>query len=112
MGGDTNSGIMSGFEREKFFSGSGTGSGLDNTRRALDVRFPDVKSSEDIQPLADLITAAKQSGEATSVSQLPTMSQRQQALQDVQTVFGDVPPELKRGFGLSEYLALVKQTRC
>ena len=108
MGGDTNSGIMSGFEREKFFSGSGTGSGLDNTRRALDVRFPDVKSSEDIQPLADLITAAKQSGEATSVSQLPTMSQRQQALQDVQTVFGDVPPELKRGFGLSEYLALVK----
>ena len=62
MGGDTNSGIMSGFEREKFFDGTnvkgytGSGTGFDNIRRAIDVKFPE--SSEDVQPLADLITAA------------------------------------------------------
>ena len=104
MGGDTNSGIMSGFEREKFFSGSGTGSGLDNTRRALDVRFPDVKSSEDIQPLADLLTATRQSTPAATPAETPSMSMQEKFGQMV----GPVPDEFQRGFGLSEYLALVK----
>ena len=114
MGGDTNSGIMSGFEREKFQSGTGGDQPVPGGFPSVgdlgvprNIRFPQTTASE-TQSLADLITAAKRSGEATSVSQLPTMSQRQQALQDVQDIFGDVPPELKRGFGLSEYLALVK----
>jgi hypothetical protein len=93
MGGDTNSGIMSGFEREKFFSGSGTGSGLDNTRRALDVRFPDVKSSEDIQPLADLLTATRQSTPAATPAATPSMSMQEKFGQMV----GPVPDEFQRG---------------
>jgi hypothetical protein len=113
MGGDTNSGIMSGFKREKFQLGT---NGNQSVPGGESVNIQDVPSQiafprvtvDESQSLADLITAAKRSGEATSVSQLPTMSQRQQALQDVQDIFGDVPPELKRGFGLSEYLALVK----
>ena len=66
MGGkpDMNSGIVSGFEREKF--SSGTGEGGDSTRRAIDIMYPDAKSSMDFQPQADLITAAKQSAAATA----------------------------------------------
>ena len=101
MGGDTNSGIMSGFEREKFSKGSGTG--FDNIRRALDVKFPEVTSSMDFQPQADLITAAKQSALAAPAA-TPSMSMQEKFGQMV----GPVPDEFQRGFGLSEYLALVK----
>ena len=104
MGGkpDMNSGIVSGFEREKF--SSGTGEGGDSTRRAIDIMYPDAKSSMDFQPQADLITAAKQSAAATAPAATPSMSYQQQFGETV----ADVPPELQRGFNLSEYLALVK----
>ena len=105
MGGDTNSGIMSGFEREKFFSGSGTGTELDNRRRALEVRFPEVTSSTAFQPIADLITAAKESKpDFSPPAATPSMSMQEKFGQTV----GPVPDEFQRGFGLSEYLALVK----
>ena len=105
MGGDTNSGIMSGFERKKFFSGSGTGTELDNRRRALEVRFPEVTSSTAFQPIADLITAAKESKPDFSLpAATPSMSMQEKFGQMV----GPVPDEFQRGFGLSEYLALVK----
>ena len=99
MGGDTNSGIMSGFEREKF--SSGTGEGGDSTRRAIDIMYPEAKSSMDFQPQADLITAAKQSATPAAT---PSMSMQEKFGQMV----GPVPDEFQRGFGLSEYLALVK----
>jgi hypothetical protein len=101
MGGDTNSGIVSGFEREKFFSGSGSGTGLDNRRRALEAKFPEVESSTDFQPIADLINMQRT---AETPAATPSMSMQEKFGQMV----GPVPDEFQRGFGLSEYLALVK----
>ncbi len=62
MGGDTNSGIMSGFEREKFQSGTGGDQPVPGGFPSVgdlgvprNIRFPQTTASE-TQSLADLIT--------------------------------------------------------
>ena len=111
MGGDTNSGIMSGFEREKFSLGTSQGQSVPGGYNDImdfavprRVMFADASSSMDFQPQADLITAAKQSGSTTTPAATPSMSMQEKFGQMV----GPVPDEFQRGFGLSEYLALVK----
>lgn len=112
MGGDTNSGIMSGFKREKFRLGTGGDqpvpggySSVGNLGVPRNVRFPEVTSSTAFQPIADLITAAKESKPDFSLPEAtPSMSMQEKFGQMV----GPVPDEFQRGFGLSEYLALVK----
>jgi hypothetical protein len=108
MGGDTNSGIMSGFEREKFESGTGGDQSVPGGFPSVgdlgvprNVRFPAVESSADIQPLADLINMQRT---AATPAETPSMSMQEKFGQMV----GPVPDEFQRGFGLSEYLALVK----
>ena len=111
MGGDTNSGIMSGFKREKFSLGTSQGQSVPGGYSDImdfavprRVMFADASSSMDFQPQADLITAAKQSGSTTTPAATPSMSMQEKFGQMV----GPVPDEFQRGFGLSEYLALVK----
>ena len=103
MGGDTNSGIMSGFEREKFSLGTSQGQSVPGGYNDImdfavprRVMFADASSSMDFQPQADLITAAKQSGSTTTPAATPAMSMQEKFGQMV----GSVPDECQRGFGL------------
>ena len=87
MGGDTNSGIVSGFEREKFSNGT-LGLGTDVTGQ----NFMNTGSA----PNFNIPAAA------------PTMPE-DQLMSDISGLFASGMPEgVNRGFGLSEYLALVK----
>jgi len=121
MGGrpEENSGIVAGFEREKLQKGTqpvpgGFSPGLDYGV-PKNIRFPEVTSSTDFQPIADLITAAKQSAPdlslpAASDLSLPAASATPQTnlVEDVTQVFGGPPAGSERGFGMAEYLALAK----
>jgi hypothetical protein len=106
MGGDTNSGIMSGFEREKFQSGTG---GDQSVPGGESVKIQDVPSQiafprvtvDESQSLADLINMQRTTATPAAT---PSMSMQEKFGQMV----GPVPDEFQRGFGLSEYLALVK----
>ena len=87
MGGNTNSGIVSGFEREKFSNGTRglstnvTGQDFMNTGSAPNFNIP---------------------------AAAPTMPE-DQLMSDISGLFASGMPEgMNRGFGLSEYLALVK----
>ena len=87
MGGDTNSGIVSGFEREKFSNGTlglstnVTGQDFMNTGSAPNFNIP---------------------------AAAPVMPE-DQLMSDISGLFASGMPEgMNRGFGLSEYLALVK----
>ena len=87
MGGDTNSGIVSGFEREKFSNGTRglstnvTGQDFMNTGSAPNFNIP---------------------------AAAPVMPE-DQLMSDISGLFASGMPEgVNRGFGLSEYLALVK----
>ena len=108
MGGDTNSGIMSGFERKNFNQGSQPIPGGESTSIQdvpLNIAFPvDPKA---VQTMANLINRnrdiAASNLEQTSTA-TPSMSMQEKFGQMV----GPVPDEFQRGFGLSEYLALVK----
>ena len=87
MGGDTNSGIVSGFEREKFSNGT---RGLSTNVTAQD--FMNTGSA----PNFNIPAAA------------PVMPE-DQLMSDISGLFASGMPEgMNRGFGLSEYLALVK----
>ena len=87
MGGDTNSGIVSGFEREKFSNGT---RGLSTNVTAQD--FMNTGSA----PNFNIPAAA------------PTLPE-DQLMSDISGLFASGMPEgMNRGFGLSEYLALVK----
>ena len=87
MGGDTNSGIISGFEREKFSTGT-RGLGKDVTGQ----NFMNTGSA----PNFNIPAAA------------PVMPE-DQLMSDISGLFASGMPEgMNRGFGLSEYLALVK----
>ena len=80
MGGDTNSGIVSGFEREKFTLGGGS-----------DIRRQNLNFGQTNQPIT------------------PTVLPEDQLMSDISGLFASGMPEgMNRGFGLSEYLALVK----
>ena len=87
MGGNTNSGIVSGFEREKFSNGT---RGLSTNVTAQD--FMNIGSA----PNFNIPAAA------------PTLPE-DQLMSDISGLFASGMPEgMNRGFGLSEYLALVK----
>ena len=87
MGGDTNSGIVSGFEREKFSTGT-RGLGKDVTAQD----FMNTGSA----PNFNIPAAA------------PVMPE-DRLMSDISGLFASGMPEgINRGFGLSEYLALVK----
>ena len=105
MGGDTNSGIMSGFEREKFQLGTGGDrpipGGTSSTRKDVPYRIANPANPREIQTLADLINMQRP---AETPAETPSMSMQEKFGQMV----GPVPDEFQRGFGLSEYLALVK----
>ena len=112
MGGrpEENSGIVAGFEREKLERGTRPvpGGYSPGTYDApLNVRFPEVTSSMDFQPIADLITAAKQSAPDLSLPAASTTPQTN-LVEDVTQVFGGPPAGSERGFGMAEYLALAK----
>jgi len=80
MGGDTNSGIISGFEREKFTLGGGS-----------DIRRQNLTFGQ------------------TNQSITPTVLPEDQLMSDISGLFASgMPEDMNRGFGLSEYLALVK----
>ena len=105
MGGDTNSGIMSGFEREKFQLGTGGDrpipGGTSSTRKDVPFRIANPANPREVQTLADLINMQRP---AETPAETPSMSMQEKFGQMV----GPVPDEFQRGFGLSEYLALVK----
>ena len=112
MGGrpEENSGIVAGFEREKLERGTrpvpgGYSPGTYDAPR--NVRFPEVTNSTDFQPIADLITAAKQSAPDLSLPAASTTPQTN-LVEDVTQVFGGPPAGSERGFGMAEYLALAK----
>ena len=87
MGGNTNSGIVSGFEREKFSNGT---RGLSTNVTGQD--FMNIGSA----PNFNIPAAA------------PVMPE-DQLMSDISGLFASGMPEgINRGFGLSEYLALVK----
>ena len=102
MGGDTNSGIMSGFERENFNQGSQPIPGGESfTKQDVPSQIAFPADPKEVQSIANLINMQRT---AATPAETPSMSMQEKFGQMV----GPVPDEFQRGFGLSEYLALVK----
>lgn len=110
MGGkpDMNSGIVSGFQRENFNKGSQPIPGGESfTKQDVPSQIAFPADPKEVQAMADLIKRNRAIA-ASNLEQTPAATPSMSYQQQFGETVADVPPELQRGFNLSEYLALVK----
>jgi len=108
MGGDTNSGIMSGFEREKLSNGTQSIAGGESfTKQDVPANIAFPADPKEVQAMADLINRNRAIA-ASNLEQTPAATPSMSMQEKFGQMVGPVPDEFQRGFGLSEYLALVK----